>query len=55
MSENILKSDCPERVAPDLLKIILKHEEDEKDRKYYLKLYSDCLSVVQGQAPPKEN
>ena len=53
MSENSkILGDCPERVALDLMKMILEEESKQpdlvKDRDYFLGLYADCIETVQG-------
>ena len=56
MSNGTIKIECPERVAYDLALKIFNVADGEpssqdKNREYWLKLYSQCLSVVQGQSP----
>lgn len=45
-----ITSDSPQRVALDLADRIHMNEESsfKRDREYFLKLYSQCLSVVRG-------
>lgn len=50
-AEQKLTFDSKERVTLDLMKEIIFHEDIKNHddvRAYYLKLYSECLSVVKG-------
>ena len=51
-----VRSDAKERVALDLARQIDMYsdaERSEKDRAYWLKLYSQCLSTVKGGSVSK--
>ncbi|HJQ22274.1 MAG TPA: hypothetical protein VKA60_00070 [Blastocatellia bacterium] len=63
MDERPLVSDSKQRVALELMQIIVDREHKTKIEKpdartYYLTLYSQCLRVVSGEAaenPPAES
>ena len=51
MKEEILISDCKERVAYDLMKLISSEEfslkeKERKDRAYWIALYIECKNAV---------
>lgn len=49
-----IQSDSKERVAFDLMVRIVNNESSvEKDRRYYLELFSQCRQIVHGGLPDK--
>jgi hypothetical protein len=49
--KSVQVNDSKERVALELMRLIMVNENDTKDRAYYLKLMSECISVVNGNEP----
>ena len=48
MAEETNSSGSMHRVAYDLCVLISQHEENDRTREYWLKLYRECLHVVKG-------